>query len=62
MYMFLLHYLFIYFWLRWVFVVQAFSSCSEQELGSQAVGTWASAVVVLDLVAPRHVESSRTRD
>ena len=32
--MFLLHYLFIYFWLRWVFVVQAFSSCSEQELGS----------------------------
>ena len=75
-----IYYLFIYFWLRWVFIAACglFSSCVERGLlfvvvrelliavaslccWALALGTWASAVVVRGLIAPRRVESSRTR-
>ena len=45
--------------------LQADSSCGEQGLlfvGAQVLGAWASVAVCTGLVAPPHVESSRTRD
>ena len=43
-----LSYLFIYFWLRWLFVVvRAFPSCGEQELLFLVVGGLLTAVASL---------------
>ena len=55
---------FIYLWVCWVFIAACELSlrCSSFLLWGSPCGAWAQRLWLMGLVAPRHTESSQTRD